>query len=116
MRLRSILLLPDKEGVMFEFSENFFFTEDDEGNAVRHDILFSFFCEDDGNTYVVHTLGETDENGNRLIYASYVNEEKYGAKLKNIENDSDFEAIAEILNKLIDRIRKEGETDESCVS
>lgn len=99
---------------MIDLSKDYFFIEDENGNSLKHDILFSFDGDNDGNTYIVHTADEKDETGSLLIYASFINEEKYGDKLMNIEDDDIFSEIEKLLSELMERVRaKQGEKSES---
>ncbi len=99
---------------MIDLSKNFFYTEDKNGKIQKNDILFSFESEIDGNTYIVHTANEKDENGNVIVYASYVNEETHGNKLVNVEDDATFGIIEGMLVTLMGTVR--GYTDESSFS
>ena len=102
---------------MIDLSKDYFFIEDENGNSLKHDILFSFDGDNDGNTYIVYTADEKDEAGDLLIYASYINEEKYGDKLMNIEDDETFNEIEQLLTELMERVRaKQGEKSESTQS
>lgn len=99
---------------MLDLSKDWFEVVDEKGNVTRHDILFSFDSEIDDNTYIVHTANEKDENGNVLVYASYINEEKHGNKLMNVDDDAAFGTIEGMLVTLTGIVR--GSADESCIS
>lgn len=99
---------------MLDLSKDWFEVVDENGNVTRHDILFSFESEIDDNTYIVHTANEKDENGNVLVYESYINEEKHGNKLMNVDDDAAFGTIEGMLVTLTGIVR--GYADESCIS
>lgn len=99
---------------MLDLSKDWFEVVDENGNVTRHDILFSFESEIDDNTYIVHTANEKDENGNVLVYASYINEEKHGNKLMNVDDDAAFGTIEGMLVTLTGIVR--GYADESYIS
>lgn len=99
---------------MLDLSKDWFEVVDEKGNVTRHDILFSFESEIDDNTYIVHTANEKDENGNVLVYASYINEEKHGNKLMNVDDDAAFGTIEGMLVTLTGIVR--GYADESYIS
>ncbi len=99
---------------MLDLSKDYFYVEDENGNNVKHDVLFSFESEIDDNTYIVHTANERDENGSIMIYASYVNEEKHGNKLMNVEDDEAFGTIEGMLVRLMEIARKN--VDEGYIS
>lgn len=94
---------------MIDLSKDYFFVEDENGIFLKHDILFSFDGNNDGNTYIVHTADEKDEAGSLLIYASFINEEKYGDKLMNIEDDDTFNEIKRLLTELMEKVREKYE-------
>lgn len=96
---------------MIDLSSSNFEVEEENGNVTSHSILFSFDCPYDGNKYIVHTAYEKGEDDNLLIYASYINEEKHGARLMNIENDDIFEFIEKTLFDLANIVKKH-ENDE----
>ncbi len=102
---------------MIDLSKSWFEIVEENGDVIKHDILFSFESETDGNTYIVHTAHERDENGKITVYASYINEEKYGNKLMNIENDDAFKTIESLFIDLMEKIkiRKEAENGESDI-
>lgn len=93
---------------MIDLSSGFFFA-DDNGETVKFDLLFSFKGESDGNTYIVYTANEEDEDGNVMVYASYFNEEKYGTKLKNIEDDKMFDIINAMLVTAVENAEKDAD-------
>ncbi len=99
---------------MLDLSKDWFEVVDENGNVTRHDILFSFESEIDDNTYIVHTANEKGENGNVLVYASYINEEKHGNKLMNVDDDAAFGTIEGMLVTLTGIVR--GYADESYIS
>ncbi len=99
---------------MLDLSKDWFEVVDEKGNVTRHDILFSFESEIDDNTYIVHTANEKDENVNVLVYASYINEEKHGNKLMNVDDDAAFGTIEGMLVTLTGIVR--GYADESYIS
>ena len=90
---------------MLDLSKNYFYIEDGNGNLTKHDILFSFDC--DGNTYIVHSTGEEDENGNVMAYASCYNKELYGDNLVDIESDDTFENVQQVFVELLKMINKD---------
>ena len=99
---------------MLDLSKDWFEVVDEKGNVTRHDILFSFDSEIDDNTYIVHTANEKDEDGSILVYASYINEEKHGNKLMNVDDDDVFGTIESMLVTLTGIAR--GYTEESYIS
>ncbi len=99
---------------MVDLSKGWFEVENKNGNVVRHEILFWFDSEIDDNTYIVHTANEKDENGNVIVYASYINEAVHGKKLMNVDNDVAFGVVEGMLIKQTGTVR--GYTDESSFS
>lgn len=101
---------------MLDLSKDWFEVEDKNGNITKHNVLFSF-DSDDGNTYLLHTANEEDENGNALVYASVFNKALHGNKLVNIECDDAFETIQKLFIELMDRvkIRREDKNDEKDI-
>lgn len=95
---------------MLDLSKKHFYIEDGNGNLTKHDILFSFDC--DGNTYIVHSTGEEDENGNVMAYASCYNKELYGDNLVDIESDDAFETIQQVFVELLEMINKDEDKTE----
>ena len=95
---------------MLDLSKNYFYIEDGNGYLTRHDILFSFDC--DGNTYIVHSANEEDENGNVRAYASCYNKELYGDNLVDIESDDTFETIQQVFVELLEMINKDEDKTE----
>jgi uncharacterized protein YrzB (UPF0473 family) len=95
-----------------------FYAEDENGNFVKHEVLFSYDCKDDGNTYIVHTAFEENGNGNVQVYASYLNKKKHGNKLMNIEDDETYKTIEDIFIRLMAKAGDVGEEnkDESNIS
>ncbi len=98
---------------MIELSKDWFEADDENGNVVRYDILFSFDSETDGNTYIVYTADEKDESGNLIIYASYINEEKHGTVLMDIEDNDKFKAVNDMLVRFMEIARKNTEESDS---
>ena len=96
---------------MLDLSKKHFYIEDGNGNLTGHDILFSY-CDCDGNTYIVHSTGEEDENGNAMAYASCYNKELYGYNLVDIESDDTFETVQQVFVELIKTINNDEDNTE----
>lgn len=85
---------------MIDLSSGYFEVENENGETVKLDVLFSFESIEDNNTYVVYTANKRDKEGNIEIYASYINEEDFGPRLMSIEDDDMFETINSMLIRL----------------
>lgn len=80
-------------------SDRFISIEDQDGNELLYEILFTFVSEDYGKNYVlVFPAGTAEEEEVEITAFSYTeNEEGDAGELENIETDEEWDMVEEVL-------------------
>lgn len=83
-----------------------FIAEDESGNKVKCDILFSFDNLETGKSYIVYTDYSLDDSGQFQVYVSRYSHDSSDGRLLPIETEQEWQPIRtmiENLQKEIDR-------------
>ncbi len=77
-----------------------FKVENDKGEEIECEVLFTFESEQTAKNYIVYTDNTEDEEGNTKVYASIYNPDQDETKLLPIETDEEWNLIETILDEL----------------
>ncbi len=72
-----------------------------EGEEVEAEVLIFFEVEETGKKYLVYTYNEKDKNDMVTVYASAFNEENGEIYLDNIESDSEWDKVKDVMRHTI---------------
>ena len=89
--------------------KNSFTIYNDEGQAIKCDILFTFDSDETNKSYIVYTDNTLDENRNIKVYASIFDPNDDNTKLEPIETEKEWKIIETILESLQEESNKNGE-------
>ncbi len=99
----------------YEELEGMSFTvEDDNGNEMECEVLFTFECEENGKTYMVYTDNTLDEDGFTKVYASTVNPEEEELKLEPVETEEEWAMIEQMLEEMQEEFGDGCDCDGDC--
>ena len=76
------------------------------GEEVTCDVLFTFDSEETKKSYIVYTDNSKDEEGNVQVFASIYNPNEQDQKLEAITTEKEWKVIETILNTLQEEIKK----------
>ena len=75
-----------------------FIAYDDEGKEIECEIIMSYICENNNNTYVFYTDNTLDTDGSLNLYASrYLGEDNGELELEEIEDEEEWNLLDEAL-------------------
>lgn len=72
-----------------------------DGEEIEAEVLIFFEIEETGKKYLVYTYNEKDKNDMITVYASSFNEEDGEIYLDNIESDSEWEKVKDVMRHTI---------------
>lgn len=90
-----------------------FKVNDENGNEVECEVLFTFESDETKKNYIVYTDNTTDENGNTKVYASIYTPGEENTTLLPIETEKEWKIIETILEEVQAEAKKaqEGENE-----
>ena len=88
-----------------------FKVNDENGNEVECEVLFTFESDETKKNYIVYTDNTTDENGNTKVYASIYTPGEENTTLLPIETEKEWKIIETILEEVQAEAKKAVEGD-----
>ncbi len=74
--------------------------EDVNGQIIEVELVTYLVSQDKKNTYIVYTKGETEENGEQIIYVSKIVANKDKVKVAEIVDDNEWLNVQELLKAI----------------
>ena len=85
---------------MAEISEKFSILDED-GNEIECQTILMFFSPESEKDIVIYTDNTIDENGIESMYASYYIYDDETLRLEDIDSNTDWELIQEVLSEIM---------------
>ena len=90
-----------------EESKNSFIIENDKGEKIECNILFTFDSNETGKSYIVYTDNTTDEAGNVKVYASIYDPTGNDKSLTPINSEEEWKVVEDLLSSLQEKNNNE---------
>lgn len=88
-----------------------FKVNDENGNEIECEVLFTFESDETKKNYMVYTDNTTDEEGNTKVYASIYTPGEETTNLLPIETEKEWKIIETILEEIQAEARKNAQGD-----
>ena len=76
------------------------YIENEKGEKLECDILFTFESKDKNNNYIIYTDNSLDELGNKRVYANTYNPNNPSGTLGKIKTEEEWAIIEQIMNSI----------------
>lgn len=90
-----------------EESKNSFIIENDKGEKIECNILFTFDSKKTNKNYIVYTDNTKDNAGNIKVYASIYDPSGNDKSLIPIENEEEWKVVEDLLSSLQEKSSNE---------
>ena len=90
-----------------EESKNSFIIENDNGQKIECNILFTFDSNETNKSYIVYTDNTTDEAGNVKVYASIYDPTGNDKSLIPITSEEEWKVVEDLLSSLQEKNNNE---------
>ena len=74
--------------------------QDENGNDVEYEVLFTFDSPETKKSYIAYTDNSKDETGSTRVYASIYTPNQEPMQLEAIETDQEWAMVQSVLNKV----------------
>ncbi len=96
---------------MKEENKNVLTLQNDKGEQIECEVLFTFDDDKNKKSYIVYTDNTTDETGSTKVYASIYDPSGQDRTLTPIESEEEWALIENILSSIQEKIDAESESE-----